>query len=175
MHGLDSQSMSRSSSSKGAMRLPSQPSTKAYLSYPDYTNSFQPFLGFDISEKLGLVAAATEDSRVKMYNLWTGKVLHAGDKSCHISPHKTYSIGPRGMRDRHNDEVEKHAGYMTGDEHYRGPLVKCLRFVGGEIEEDFENRHGMQQNEEGLLVACGDWVDMWSWSQPLWESDNMPR
>ena len=145
----------------------SQTPTNPYLSYPDYTNSSQPFLGFDVSENKGLVAAATEDCRVRMYGLWTGKAVDVGDKRRHISPTKAYSNGPLGMRDRHNDEVEKQGGYMTGDESYRGQLVNYLRFVGGDVEEGFENRHDIQQNEEGLMVACGNRVDMWSWSQPL--------
>lgn len=157
------------------MRFSSHAPTNPYLSYADYTNSSQPFLGFDVSEKLGVVAAATEDCRVKMYGLWTGKAMHVSDKSRHISPSKTYCIGPRGMTDRLNDDIERRGGYMTGAEHYQGQTIKCVRFVGGEVEDDFENRHGIQQNEEGLMVACGNNVDMWSWSQPSWESENEPR
>lgn len=157
------------------MRLLSQAPTNPYLSYTDYNNASQPFLGFDVSEKLGVVAAATEDCRVKMYGLWTGNAMHVSDKSRHISSSRTYSIGPRGMTDRLNDDIEKRGGYMTGDEHHQGKTIKCLRFVGGEVEDDFGNRHGIHQNEEGLMVACGNIVDMWSWSQPSWESENEPR
>ncbi|KAA6409998.1 MAG: hypothetical protein FRX48_06612 [Lasallia pustulata] len=97
MHGLISRSRDRPSSSSRTTRMLSQTPTNPYLSYPDYTNSSQPFLGFDVSENRGLVAAATEDCTVRMYGLWTGKSMHVGDKSHHISPNKTYSIGPRGL------------------------------------------------------------------------------
>ena len=100
--------------------------------------------------------------------------MHLGDKSHHVSPNNTYSTGPRDMRDRQDDDFEKQGGYMAGDDIYRRRLVKCLRFVEGGAVEDFENRHGIQQNEDGLMVACGNRVDMWSWSQPLRESENNP-
>lgn len=166
MHGLISRSRDRPSSSSRTTRMLSQTPTNPYLSYPDYTNSSQPFLGFDVSENRGLVAAATEDCTVRMYGLWTGKAMHVGDRSHHVSPNKTYSIGPRGMRDRQHDDFEKLGGYTTGDDIYHGQLVKCLRFVGGGAGEDYE---------DGLMVACGNRVDMWSWSQPLRESENNPR
>jgi hypothetical protein len=47
--------------------------SKAYLSFPYYENSANMFLGFDVMISQGLVASATEDRKVNMFELWTGK------------------------------------------------------------------------------------------------------
>ena len=157
------------------MRIMPHTATTPYLSYSGYENFHLPSLGFDVSERLGLVATATEDCRVKMYGLWTGKAVDVGVKRHHISPSKRYPGGPQGMMQRDNDEHGKESGYMTRDENYAGDLVRCLKFVGRDSEGDSKEYYGMRQNEEGLMVGCGNRVDMWSWSQRLWESRDDPR
>ena len=52
--------------------------TRAYRSYPAYRNSGFPNLGLDLSTELGLIAAATEDRRVVLHDVWSGKVVEAG-------------------------------------------------------------------------------------------------
>ena len=49
--------------------------TVPYISYSAYRNSSYCFLGFDASSSLGLIAAATEDKKIKMLELWTGKEI----------------------------------------------------------------------------------------------------
>ena len=52
--------------------------TNPYLSYPNHTNSAHPSLGFDVSPSLGLVAAATDECEVQLFEIWTGKEVIPG-------------------------------------------------------------------------------------------------
>ncbi|MCJ1244263.1 hypothetical protein MMC30_001461 [Trapelia coarctata] len=52
--------------------------TSPYISYPSYRNSAYMNLGFEVSTSLGLIAAATEESTVKIFDAWTGKEAAVG-------------------------------------------------------------------------------------------------
>ena len=52
--------------------------TDPYISYPKYKNSAHPSLGFDISTSLELIAAATDECGVQLFELWTGKEVTFG-------------------------------------------------------------------------------------------------
>lgn len=52
--------------------------TSPYISYPTYRNSAYRYLGFEVSSSLGLVATATEESTVKIFDAWTGKEASSG-------------------------------------------------------------------------------------------------
>jgi hypothetical protein len=54
-------------------KVPSDFVTLPYLSYPDYCNSWDLHHQMDISVGLGLIAHATRDQKIQIFQLWTGR------------------------------------------------------------------------------------------------------
>lgn len=95
--------------------------TNPYLSYPGHSNTSRIAIGFDVSASHGLVAAATEDNQVKMFQLWTGK-----------------EASPGWGREKKWDEMIKSLTFV-GDGGFSGGMgsgeVGLLMGVGGTVEE----------------------------------------
>lgn len=49
--------------------------TTPYLSFPEYNNSYYSDIGFDVDTEIGLVAAATDNFRVKLFSLKSGMII----------------------------------------------------------------------------------------------------
>ena len=59
-------------SGRGRATAAAAAASTPYRSYPAYVNKARTDLGFDVSPALGLVAAATDDRRVRTWDLWSG-------------------------------------------------------------------------------------------------------
>ncbi|KAL9107531.1 MAG: hypothetical protein Q9187_008416 [Circinaria calcarea] len=95
--------------------------TIPYLSYSGHSNTSRIAIGFDVSLSHGLIAAATEDNQVKMFQLWTGK-----------------EISPGWGKDKKWDEMIKSLTFV-GDDGVLGGMGLAgkglLIGVGGTVEE----------------------------------------
>ncbi|MCJ1432140.1 hypothetical protein MMC27_001496 [Xylographa pallens] len=126
--------------------------TAPYIEYPSYRNVAHGNLGFDVSRGMGLVAAATDEGEVKVWDGWTGTervwgggnfgegeggdgMEEDGDLEGDRSDRKMREKVRRGKRER---EVAE--------------LVRSLVFTGGGEEGG---------KRESLLVARGAVVEEW--------------
>jgi len=116
--------------------------TRSYLAYEGYKNMDHPGLGFDVSASLGLVAAASSDGKLRLFELWTGKEVEAG-------------WGP-------NKRWEDY-GY-SGDSTFRPRLpmspwpVRVVEFVGSAGSQE-----AGRWNPAALLVVVGSTFEEWKW------------
>ncbi|MCJ1340407.1 hypothetical protein MMC09_005702 [Bachmanniomyces sp. S44760] len=124
-----------------------QPPSKPYITYPTYRNKAHLNLGFDISisttspQGLGLVAAASDEQTIALFDMWTGKeVVEAG--------------WGRNKKWDHPIRCLEFVGGRWRD---------GLREGESEEEGEREREQEWEERERGLLVGCGGIVEEWGW------------
>ncbi|MCJ1387260.1 hypothetical protein MMC18_000100 [Xylographa bjoerkii] len=126
--------------------------TAPYIEYRNYHNAAHPNLGFDVSRELGLVAAATDEGDVKIWDGWTGKERVWGKGRYDEEEDRGAQQGESGRGDgrwRRRGEPRRGNGKVEG-----GELVRSLVFAGG-------GGWGGRGRGDSLLVARGGVVEEW--------------
>lgn len=128
--------------------------------FPSYRSgsSFYPRLGFDVHLEMGLIASATEDKRLQIFNWKRSKqeitLGTNGNAHCNVldtdtteSPHIDFH---RHISRSFRSDVDTQRG--NPDSTLDGP-IRCVKFV-----EDERRGDGLK-----LLVANGTRIDEWAW------------
>ncbi|MCJ1284301.1 hypothetical protein MMC26_003632 [Xylographa opegraphella] len=126
--------------------------TAPYIEYPSYRNSAHGNLGFDVSNVMGLVAAATDEGEVKIWDGWTGKErawgrerYEEGDDMDRLQEGNGWEGNERSPRTGAKEPGRNGIGEV-------GDLARSLVFVGG--------GEGKRKGER-LLVARRAVVEEW--------------
>ncbi|MCJ1315808.1 hypothetical protein MMC15_001128 [Xylographa vitiligo] len=126
--------------------------TAPYIEYPSYHNAAHGNLGFDVSRGMGLVAAATDEGEVKVWDGWTGRERLWGREHYEEGQDKD-GVGKDDDGGGGNEEMETGRKERKGSgQEEVGALVRSLVFTG--VGEN-------GGNGESLLVARRVGVEEW--------------
>lgn len=123
--------------------------SKPYLHYAEYRNRAHTGLGFDVDVCAGLVAAATDDKRVFLLDLWSGNRVQAG-----WDFDRNESLEAGREKDSGRNRMNTQRGSVAYMERTWGELVRSLVFFG--------DKGVCRSRDKGIILGVGATVEEWT-------------
>ncbi|PGH23159.1 hypothetical protein AJ80_02793 [Polytolypa hystricis UAMH7299] len=135
---------------------PSHTCTKAYLTFPDYSNDFPTHNDVDVCSELGLLACGSDSNRIQLFSLSTGRLIPSPN-----SPTSTFSSSPSPFS-RTTAPSSTEVSSLQSITSFQYPsTIECVRFDAPGNAYDSLDVNIPDNGSPSLLVSAGNGIDEW--------------